>query len=912
MMFFNKKMPTCQRLILFLFIFSCEVSAAQSPPNYDVSDDTRVDRLNLLHWVENDKSLTPEDATKNQALGSQIPGNYSIPMTDAAHWFAFTLTNTADYNLSKVLYLRQAYPTQVNLHYQEQGEWLSQLNGTDVPLNKRKIKNILPVFQLELEPYESKTYYIEVHSKVKLLQLNFFIATSEELSFVGDTHHTIVNMYVGAALLLSIINALMFISFRDYNYLYYSGFILSFIAATLVINSRDLYLDIQIDDRSFLLLAYHGMIIFLSLFIGSVIGSNKNTLLITVLLRGVRLLAIVVAVLTFIDGNYFSYTLVSFIPISVMFVGGLIYSIFKGAGDTKLITLGVSLFLSGAICTMLVNAGIVPDNVVTVHGIIVGSIAENILFSIALFNRVLNINKASSKSLVMATESANVRLENTIIEQAKQLNKAKLEAEESNDKRVAFFANINHEMRTPLNGILGIIDVLKTNDDKPISSRHFKTLKTSSNQLASLINNVLDHSKLQNDIELETHPINFNIPDLVNNLKGMFSDIARDKGLLLKFHVQSDLVMDRYGDNVALQRILINLLGNAIKFTHTGRIDLTIFQGLSDIDVVFSLSDTGDGIEEDQLEDIFTAYHQTSHNNRHGQPGSGLGLTISKTLSEAMGGKLSVTSKLGKGTQFDACLPLNPLFIHDKYKSNRGGEIACLDLSDKCVLVVDDSRINQEVVHAFLSHSGITIIVTTDGEDAVKRFEQGGIDIVLMDLHMSVMGGIAATHKIRAFETNKKLEHCPIIIHTADTAEKILEEANEAGADYCLYKPYTQEELIKVLCDFLGVDFEGTTDDVFEDTALHPLVGDFLEQTNESINDCRRHIDSHSFEALAEETHKMIGSCGLFRARSLQATLTKMNTLSNESRIDKLALLALLTTATDQLKLYQEVANRQE
>ena len=285
--------------------------------------------------------------------------------------------------------------------------------------------------------------------------------------------------------------------------------------------------------------------------------------------------------------------------------------------------------------------------------------------------------------------------------------------------------------------------------------------------------------------------------------------MAEDKGLSLSFQVQGDLILDRHGDYGKLKRVLINIMGNAIKFTHSGRVELTILQGSSEDELMFSIADTGDGIAEAQIERIYTAYHQVPGSNGFQKTGSGLGLSISKTLTIVMGGTLNVKSELGKGTQFDLCLPLKPLILRHKKEVNINRAINPVNLSGKCILVADDSDINQEVVSAFLSSTGISVVAVTDGKQALDRFQLGGIDIVLMDLHMGVMDGITATSLIREFEANNNLEHCPIIFHTADTGEETLGQANEAGAERCLYKPYTQAKLLSTLYEFIDLKLDG-------------------------------------------------------------------------------------------------------
>jgi two-component system sensor histidine kinase EvgS len=170
------------------------------------------------------------------------------------------------------------------------------------------------------------------------------------------------------------------------------------------------------------------------------------------------------------------------------------------------------------------------------------------------------------------------------------------------------------------------------------------------------------------------------------------------------------------------------------------------------------------------------------------------------------------------------------------------------------------------------------------------------------------MDGLAATRKIRALEGKQNVEHCPIIMYTADTDNEVLDQVFQAGVDHCLYKPCTKIELLTVLSDFIDPSFDNQSVGIAEVSHINPLVDGFLEQFSTSIDDCRMHIDDHKFEALGEEIHKMLGTCSLVGASSMQVTLKKMKDLSNERNVEPSLLLALLAKIADQLQIYREVA----
>ena len=175
---------------------------------------------------------------------------------------------------------------------------------------------------------------------------------------------------------------------------------------------------------------------------------------------------------------------------------------------------------------------------------------------------------------------------------------------------------------------------------------------------------------------------------------------------------------------------------------------------------------------------------------------------------------------------------------------------------------------------------------------------------------MGVMDGITATSRIREFEANNSIEHCPIILHTADTGEEVLSQANQAGADHFLYKPYSQVQLLSTLCEFIDLEFDSQAVDVVEVSQMKPLVDRFLDHFNTSLNTCHRHIEHNDFEALGQEIHQMLGNCGVFGATSMFATLTEVKTLLNENKIEPLPMLALLATVTEQLLVYRQTGKQ--
>ena len=910
MRFFNTKASVWLKLSLFLFVLTGEAARAEDIPAHLLSDgDESVYLPSLLYWSDPSRVAAPAEAKVKLLDGALVKREFTLAMEEGTQWLAFTLTNPFDHALTKSIYLEKAFPNKVNLHYQQQGQWVSELSGTDIPLSKRAVKNVLPIFNINLAAHESQTFYLEIHSRIKLLQIQVLLGPPQQLNRVGNQHFLIVTGFISIAITMIFLNGLMYVAFKNRFYLYYIGFIASFITATFAINGYDLFLDLALQDRSFLFLSYTSMIIFFSLFLREVLDSKAVLPKIDSILIGSCWLAAGLGVVALFDPTFFAYTIGAFAPASIIFLGILANAWFLGTPYAKDLILGLSLFLIGTAYTFMVNLGLVPNNMFGLHALLIGALAQMIFFTTAFFRRVMLLNAdtlANNLNLIRVTEQANATLESTVNERTEELNRAKQAAEQANEARGAFFANLNHEMRTPLSGVLGMIEMIGKRQEKFISNLDLKTLETSGQQLSSLINNVLDHSKLSNNSPLEIETAKFSILGLVEEMEDIFRNTAQQEGLRLNFEVAYDVPIMREGDYGKIRQVLVNLIGNAIKFTPSGQVDLTVSKGTAENDVIFSVIDTGKGIDEEQLEHIFSPYHQVPGSNAPGQAGTGLGLSISKELCTLMGGKLDVKSTLGEGTRFDLCLNISSVAWQENEHRTVDSSAKPIDLSGRCILVVDDSAISRQVAEAFLLPSGITFLTAKDGEQALERFKKGGIDVVLMDTHMGVLGGINATRLIRTFESDNDLDHCPIIIHTADTARHVFRQAQDAGADHCLYKPYTQMQLLGLLSEFFEAEFANQTTNVVDVSRISPLVDKFLAHCDASIKHCHQHIEDNNSDALAKEIHQMLGNCGVFGAKSMHATLLQVESSLDDHNVEPSHLLLLLATVADQLQMYRK------
>lgn len=396
-----------------------------------------------------------------------------------------------------------------------------------------------------------------------------------------------------------------------------------------------------------------------------------------------------------------------------------------------------------------------------------------------------------------------------------QLLKKKDMAESANNAKTEFLAHMSHEIRTPLTAISGIAEILMKNKESfdGRQKKLIKTLSNSTSNLKNLVNDVLDFSRIESG-EVEISPESFNLLEMMEEIISMMSVKAAEKNIQFKVNHKA-LNDDAFiGDRLRIQQILVNLIGNAIKFTEKGDVKVTITQkDKKDGAIVeFKISDTGIGIDEDKIDLIFERFKQEdgSVNRRYG--GTGLGLPISKNLATLMSGTINVESKKDIGSTFTLALPMivdtdeaqktpSPKMIkklNDKIKSSIKEESR--------VLIVEDYEANVIVLTYLLDELSIEFDVAQNGEIAINLFQERHYDAILMDVQMPVVDGFEATRTIRNLENENDLERTPIIGMTAHAFVSDRDQCIEVGMDSYLPKPIVEKDLKKELLSVLSID----------------------------------------------------------------------------------------------------------
>jgi PAS domain S-box-containing protein len=374
------------------------------------------------------------------------------------------------------------------------------------------------------------------------------------------------------------------------------------------------------------------------------------------------------------------------------------------------------------------------------------------------------------------------------------LRLAQHRAEAANRAKSNFFANVSHELRTPLNAVIGLTDLLRLSTLSAEQEEQVKTMRSSSQLLLSIINNVLDFSKMEaGQLVLENRT--FSLRGAIEESVQLQVPQARQLGLALRWHVNPRLADRVKGDKTYLQQILLNLLSNAVKFTPVGEVSLEVEpEGEGDGSVIcISVRDTGLGISQEAQSRLFTDFYQGDATSTRKFGGCGLGLAICRRLVTLMGASIEVESEIGKGSVFRLRVPLP--------EAQEEAELTAPGVPDEAVstsrplrvLLAEDNKVNQKVAAALLKRLNCEVAIANDGREAVEVFTRGPVDLIFMDCHMPELDGFEATRQIRSLEAAGA--SVPIVALTADVFESGKERCLSAGMNDYLSKPI---ELIRL------------------------------------------------------------------------------------------------------------------
>ena len=499
-----------------------------------------------------------------------------------------------------------------------------------------------------------------------------------------------------------------------------------------------------------------------------------------------------------------------------------------------------------------------------------------------------------------------------------QLEEARALAEKANQAKTDFLANMSHEIRTPLNIVLGMGELLAGTELADSQKQYLQSLRLSGEHLLKLINDILEFSRIESGC-IEAIERSFDLKELLVGVEAMGAHLALEKGIEFSLEYDSSFHINRLGDSRKLRQVLLNLVGNAVKYTDSGGVCLSV-AGLEDDNresVLFSVSDTGIGIAQDKQELIFERFTQLEQGSRKIRSGVGLGLAISQRLAEAMGGLIEIESEIGKGSSFTVQLRL-PFSEEDSFNPRYRELVGLPDaLGPLRILVVDDIYLNFEVIRHYLEDLPVTIKYAENGRRAQKAFVDDSCDIILMDLRMPVMGGIEAVNHIRKLEEKLDIGPTPIIAMTAHAFVEQEDTYLESGFDEVLIKPFTRIDLLAVLKRHskqvpANAELVGNSDDQHASVddgsgALAALIPRVLDTIAEEIVVIQRALSDNDQAILEKTSHSAKGLAGFYGFTRLSDLLDHLEeSASRREYRTARALIVAIGSHVDELRRRQE------
>ena len=481
-----------------------------------------------------------------------------------------------------------------------------------------------------------------------------------------------------------------------------------------------------------------------------------------------------------------------------------------------------------------------------------------------------------------------------------ELRASKLRAEEANRAKSVFLANVSHEIRTPMNGILGFTELLLEEDLTESQKESLTIIRESGETLLLLINDILDLSKIESG-KMEIFPEEFDPFDLLEQTLYIMRPRAMKKGVSLFLTPQNLTVKTVIADADKLRHILLNLLGNGVKFTSKGFVEATIATEIDNGEhrLVISIIDTGIGIPEEDQARIFDPFTQVDGSITRTYGGTGLGLTITRNLLDLLGGSLEITSQIGEGSTFTITLPITfpnpPVFrpalfgrreIHEaKQRITPQNIVPAEGKTVGSILLVEDNEINQRLVSRLLSEDGFEVTLAENGAVALEILSEKTVDLILMDLQMPVMDGFEA---IRHIKEDPNLSSIPIVALTAHAMKKDKRRALDAGCVGFLTKPIRRDTLMTEVAVHTGVSSTIHRQKTTYRENMEDIYQDFIKSLPEELGRLTEATTRNDFHSARRIGHDLKGIAGVFGEDTLNKTGKDIETAAQDEDLNSL------------------------
>jgi len=823
-----KKTAWCRLFIIsFLAVFLLSFNAESAEENkYDILEiDNTQDKYDLSPYLEiledKDGKLTINDIRKKNIDNKFKKNSVKIPnfaYTSSAYWVKFKVRFNKNAKNRHIIELAYPLMDHVELYSPLKiNRYERKKYGDDVPFSDREIKHRHYLFTLE-NHQDVRTYYFRFKTTGTF---RIILNISPLLSFIDQdfTNHYILGIYYGIFLVMFIIYLLIFISFRDISYLYFTLFIAAYGIFQSIENGL-LFEILQPDSipwkyKLYLLFGILSLLTSLRFAQHFLFLKNNSPFFNNLLnfLMGAGITLLVFSTLT--SGKYLAeiqlFAAYAIISVIIFPIVGIVMLI-RGYRPAALFMTAWILFFIGVGIFALQSFAIIESTTLTIYIMQITSISVVTLLSVGMVDRInlMQKEKEVAQSQALENEKITRQTQEKMIEHLHEMAILKDQ----------FLANTSHELRTPLNGIIGIAESLSDGICGPLKEDvkyNLSMIITSGKRLLNLVNDILDFTKLKNkDITLNKEPMDIKaITDVIIELT---APLANGKNLQVINQISEDTPLVLADEN-RIYQVMMNLISNAIKFTETGTIKIWARKNLLKTSlnerIQIGIEDTGIGIDKDVQDKIFEAFEQADGSISKKYHGSGLGLSITKKLIELHDGIISVESTPGEGATFKFSLPIAdeqeqthdiklPSFlerdsvaeIEDKdYKNSNliTASIKSPDPGSLKIMIIDDDRINLQVLDNYLTSRKYTVYKMQNGPEALEAIYSGTVpDLILLDIMMPQMSGYEVLEKLREDYPSFKM---PVILLSAKNQIQDIVAGLEKGANDYLQKPFDKNEL---------------------------------------------------------------------------------------------------------------------